>query len=181
MTLIASIKAHVRGEKTLADLEKLGFKHGTNLHVQEGCIIAPGHCMLIAVGDDVTLAPRVHILAHDASTKMFIGYTRIAEVVIGSRVFIGAGAVVLPGVSIGDDVIVGAGSVVTGSLAANGVYAGNPARKIMDTADYIARERARLADSIVFDRGFSIDRADESKRGELGEMVHMRGGRAYIE
>lgn len=60
-------------------------------------IIDPGHCWLIELGDDVTLAPRVHSLAHDASTKRELGYTRIAKVKIGSNVFIGAGSIVLSG------------------------------------------------------------------------------------
>lgn len=44
---------------------------GDNFHAQEGVIIDPGHCWLIEIGNNVTLAPRVHILAHDASTKIF--------------------------------------------------------------------------------------------------------------
>src|SRR3712207_8603225 len=51
-------------------------------------------------------------LAHDASTKLHLGYTKIGEVHIGRRVFLGAGAVVLPDVRIGDEAIVGTGSVV---------------------------------------------------------------------
>ena len=48
------------------------------------CIIDPGHCWLISVGDRVTLAPRVHILAHDASLKETLGYTKIGRVKIGN-------------------------------------------------------------------------------------------------
>jgi acetyltransferase-like isoleucine patch superfamily enzyme len=49
---------------------------------------------------------------------------------IGSRVLVGAGAKVLPGVRIGDDVVVGAGAVVRGDLETAGVYAGVPARRV---------------------------------------------------
>lgn len=48
---------------------------------------------------------------------------------IGDRVSIGTNATILP-VSICDDVVVGAGAVVTRDIAAPGVYAGNPARKL---------------------------------------------------
>jgi maltose O-acetyltransferase len=47
---------------------------------------------------------------------------------IGSNVWIGGGAIVLPGVSIGDDAIVGAGSVVTRDVPPGTTVVGNPAR-----------------------------------------------------
>lgn len=69
-----------------------------------------------------------------ASTHPLDAATRVAgpesakPITIGSRVWIGGGAIVLPGVSIGDDTVVGAGSVVTRSLPARVVAAGNPCR-----------------------------------------------------
>ena len=47
---------------------------------------------------------------------------------IGSNVWIGGGAIVLPGVTIGDDAVIGAGSVVTRDVSAGAVVVGNPAR-----------------------------------------------------
>lgn len=67
-----------------------GLKIGKGCSVMGECIIDPGHCWLIEIGDRVTLAPRVHILAHDASTKRPLGYTRLGNVSIGNDVFIGA-------------------------------------------------------------------------------------------
>lgn len=75
-----------------------GLKIGENCHILGECIIDPGHCWLISIGDNVTLAPRVHILAHDASTKRILGYTLIGRVTIGNNVFIGAGSIILPNV-----------------------------------------------------------------------------------
>lgn len=180
MGLIDQLKARVRGEKTINDLEKLGFTHGRNLHIQQDCIIDPGHCMLISFGNDVTLAPRVHILAHDASTKMLLGYTKIAPVTIGDRVFIGAGTVVLPGVSIGDDVIVGAGSVVTKSLPSGYVYVGNPAKALMSVADYSSKEANRMKALPVFDSKYRIGCAEASLLEELKRDVAAAGG-GFIE
>lgn len=70
---------------------------GKNVHIQEGVILDPGHCWLIDIGDNVTIAPRVHILCHDASTKNGIGYTKIGVVKIENNVFIGANTTILPG------------------------------------------------------------------------------------
>ena len=89
-----------------------GLKMGKDCHVMGECIIDPGHCWLISIGDRVTLAPRVHILAHDASTKRELGQTRLGCVSIGDDVFIGAGSIILPGIRIGNKVVIGAGSVV---------------------------------------------------------------------
>jgi maltose O-acetyltransferase len=47
---------------------------------------------------------------------------------IGRNVWIGGGAIILPGVSIGDDALIGAGSVVTRDISAGAVAFGNPAR-----------------------------------------------------
>ena len=53
-------------------------------------------------------------------------------VVIGENVWIGSGAIILPGVTIGDNSIVGAGSVVTRDIPANVVAVGNPCRVLRE-------------------------------------------------
>lgn len=102
-----------RGDYTTDQLIKRGMKVGRNFGRLNGVILDPAHCWLISIGDDVTMAPRVHVLAHDASTKKYLNYTKIGRVNIGDRVFIGADTVILPNVTIGNDVIIGANSVVT--------------------------------------------------------------------
>ena len=95
----------LRGEYTTEQLVSMGMKVGKNFARLNGVILDPSHCWLIEIGDNVTMAPRVHILCHDASTKHFLNYTKIGRVRIGSNVFIGASTVVLPGVTIGDNEI----------------------------------------------------------------------------
>jgi maltose O-acetyltransferase len=51
----------------------------------------------------------------------------LGKVTLGSRVFVGAGAILLPGISIGDDAVVGAGAVVTRNVTASMTVKGNPA------------------------------------------------------
>jgi len=115
---------------------------GKNFHRMNEVWIDPGHCWLISIGDNVTLAPRVTILAHDASPQAFIEATKIGNVVIGNNVFIGAGSIILPGVTIGSNVIVGAGSVVTKDLPNDFVCAGNPCKMILSLNDYMAKVNA---------------------------------------
>ena len=99
------------------------------------CTLDVSRPWLIEIGDNVTMAPRVHILAHDASTKKALGYSRIGLVNIGSNVFIGAESVVLPGVTIGDNVVIGAGSVVTKDIPSNVVAVGNPCKVMREVGE----------------------------------------------
>jgi maltose O-acetyltransferase len=56
-----------------------GLVVGKNFSMFSDVIIDYSHVWHIEIGDDVTLAPRVHILAHDASTKKYLNYTRIGK------------------------------------------------------------------------------------------------------
>ena len=73
-----------------------------------------------------------------------MNYTKIAKVNIGDRVFIGAAAIILPGVKIGNDVIVGAGSVVTKDIPEGVVVAGNPAKVICTLSSYLEKRNSEL-------------------------------------
>lgn len=135
--LIRKILEYLRGEpQHLEKLLKRGLKVGKNFHRMGGVVVDPSHCYHITIGDNVTLAPRVHILAHDASTYKFIGKTRAANVTIGNDVFVGAGAIILPGVHIGNRVVIGAGSIVTHNIPDNSVAVGNPAKVVCSLDDY---------------------------------------------
>ena len=82
------------------ELRRRGAKIGENVHILDNCIIDPDHCFHISIGNNVTLAPNVHILAHDSSTKLLLNYTKVKNTIIGNRVFIGASSIILPGVTI---------------------------------------------------------------------------------
>jgi maltose O-acetyltransferase len=144
------------GEDTLEALVARGLVVGRNFRLGQGSVIDYHHCWLVDIGDDVVTAPRVHIIAHDGTTKRAIGLTRIARVVIGDRVFLGAGVIVMPGVRIGDDTIVGAGSVVTKSLPAGVVAVGNPAHVVMTTDEYLAHCREAAEGRPTFGPEFTL-------------------------
>ena len=156
MRLIKKMIYHLRGEVSTEDLVKRGLKIGKNFKRLNQVIIDDSHSWLIEIGDDATLAPRVHIIAHDASTKCFLGYTKIGSVRIGNRVFIGAGSVILPSVTIGNDVIVGANSTVTHDLPNGVVAAGNPAVIICTTDEYLIKEKKRLNSLPVYGKEYTM-------------------------
>jgi maltose O-acetyltransferase len=154
--LIRKAKARLRGRPDLEGLRERGLTVGSNVRIEGETFIDPDFSQLITIGDDTTIAVGVMILAHDASTKRLLGYSRVAPVRIGSRVFVGARSVILPGVTIGDNAIVGAGSIVTRDVPAGTLVAGNPARKLADTDAYIARHSAAMADKPVWGWDYTL-------------------------
>ena len=133
-----------------------GMKVGDNVFVQDGCTFDISHCWLIEIGNDVMLAPRVNIIAHDASTKWELGYTLIGHVIIGNNVFVGAGSTILPNVTIGDNVVIGAGSVVTHDIPENSVVAGNPAKEIMSYSQYMNKRKEQFSKNELFEYEYTL-------------------------
>lgn len=88
----------------------------------------------IRIGADARLGFGVRILDADLHPLDSQTPERIEPVRIGDRVWIGADALVLRGVTIGDDSVVGAGAVVTGDLPARVVAVGAPARPVRELA-----------------------------------------------
>lgn len=128
-------------------IEKLierGLVLGKNVKITgDEVIIDNAHCWLIEICDDVVIAPRVIILAHDASS-VHNEATKIGRVKIGKKTFIGAGSIILPNVTIGENVVIGAGSVVTRSVPDNSIVAGNPAKIVGDRRESEQRHKMKL-------------------------------------
>jgi acetyltransferase-like isoleucine patch superfamily enzyme len=87
----------------------------------------------IEIGRDCQIGPQVMIVTSHHDRTLVGGVSRVPRgraVRIGDRAWIGARAMILPGVTVGDDVVIGAGSVVTRDCLEPGVYVGSPARKV---------------------------------------------------
>jgi len=165
---------------SLDNLKRLGLRTGRNLRLQPGATIDKNHCWHISIGDDVTIAPNAYILAHDASTKMHLGYTRIGKVDIGDRVFIGTAAIVLPGVRIGNDVVIGAGSVVSQDIPDNVVACGNPARALSATDEWIDQKRREMATVPCFGEEYTLRQSvNDTMKAEMSDRMVGRIG--YVD
>ncbi len=170
----------LRGEHTTEKLISMGMKVGSNFNRLVGVTLDPAHCWLIEIGDNVVLAPKVHILCHDASTKQFLGYTKIGRVTIGSNVFVGAGSIVLPGVTIGSNVIIGAGSIVTQDIPDNTVAVGSPARVMCSLEEYLNKERQRMESAPCFGEEYTM-RQNVSMEKRMEQKHALDGKIGYID
>lgn len=112
--------------------------YGWNIALGEGVFLNYGCVLLdvcpIRIGDGTQVGPMTQILTADHPRD---GETRAAglefgrPVTIGRNVWIGGGAILLPGVTVGDDAVIGAGAVVTRDVAEGTTVAGNPARPLV--------------------------------------------------
>lgn len=102
---------------------------GAGVFLNFNCVILD--VVEVHIGEKTQVGPGVQILTADhprdaASREAGLEFGR--PVRIGRNVWIGGGALILPGVTIGDDAAIGAGSVVTRDVAGGQTVVGNPAR-----------------------------------------------------
>jgi maltose O-acetyltransferase len=102
---------------------------GGGVFLNFNCVILD--VVRVVIGSGTQIGPAVQIYAADhprdpIARRTGVEYGR--PVTIGENVWIGGGAIILPGVTIGDDAVIGAGAVVTRSVPAGRTVVGNPAR-----------------------------------------------------
>jgi maltose O-acetyltransferase len=102
---------------------------GAGAFLNFNCVILD--VVAVEIGDGTQIGPAVQIYAADhprdpAQRQSGLEFGR--PIRIGRNVWIGGGAIILPGIVVGDDAVIGAGSVVTKNIAAGTIVRGNPAR-----------------------------------------------------
>lgn len=107
---------------------------GPETKINNGCVFI-AEASAISIGRSVLIGPGVSIFDSDfhalvAEHRKAGTAAAVAPVIIGDQVFIGAGAIVLKGVTIGERAVIGAGAVVSTDVLADSIVAGNPARPI---------------------------------------------------
>ncbi|MBD9427849.1 sugar O-acetyltransferase [Pseudomonas sp. PDM15] len=111
--------------------------YGYNIHLAPGVFMNFGCVILdvcrVSIGAGTQIGPGVQLLTADHPREpelraQLLEFGR--PVSIGANVWIGAGALILPGVTVGDNALIGAGSVVTRDVPAGATVVGNPARVI---------------------------------------------------
>ena len=129
--------------------KRLGVQFGKNC--QFGTKNFGSEPYLIKIGDDFYSSGNVQFITHDGSVNVLRNLYEehknsdyFQPIIIGDNVFIGYGAIILPGTKIGNNVIVAAGSVVKGKLSDNSIYAGIPAKYICSVEDYRNKNRDKF-------------------------------------
>lgn len=114
------------------------------ISIGDNCSIRPFSVLYggggIVLGNKVRLGAHTRIISvyHKFDIEEFYEHTYYDKPVkIGNRVWVGAGATILPGVTIGDNVIIGSNSVVTKDVPSNQMWAGVPAVYVKDLPDII--------------------------------------------
>lgn len=143
-------------------LSPVTWEYGKHIHIGEGvfinfeCVFLDG--AEVRIGDGTAIAPRVMFLTaghpvdphererRDPKTGKLIGAQCINKPIsIGKHCWIGAGTIIVGGVSIGDGTTIGAGSVVTRDIPAGVLAAGNPCRVIRKADAKSMRQAANAA------------------------------------
>lgn len=172
------------GEEWAALLKQRGTLHsmGHNCSVQTNVDITDPK--YVRMGHNVRLSGCT-IFGHDGTVNMLnraygLNLDRVGKVDILDNVFIGHGAIVLPGATIGPNAIVAAGAVVTGDVQPDSVYAGVPARRISGIQDVVDRMVADQASypwqPLIAERGPRFDPAIQGRLDDL-RVRHFFGAR----
>lgn len=137
------------GEVILGD--NVRIHKGFGIHVGKGAVFSLGDNSYInpesiiichssiTIGKDCAISWKVELIDDDLHTiydtdDKVLNPSR--QIVIGNKVWIGAGAKILKGSVIGDGAIIAAGSIVTGVVDSNSLYAGIPAKKIKENVNW---------------------------------------------
>lgn len=127
---------------------------------------------MITLGEHVEITSGVRFIPHDGAVwclrymdKRFEKIDLFRPIRVGSNVFFGNNAIILPGVTIGDNVIVAAGAVVTKDIPSNSVAAGVPARVIKSLSDY--------AENVLCDSG-ALETGKLSAKEKKQRIMAMR-------
>lgn len=115
--------AHVHFGKHIYANFNLTLVDDTHIYVGDNTMFGP----------NVTVATAGHPILPELRVKE---YQYNFPVRIGKNCWIGAGAVIVPGITIGDNVVVGAGSIVTKDLPSNVVAVGNPCRVLREISEH---------------------------------------------
>lgn len=118
-----------------------------NLTCIDDTHIYVGDCTMF--GPNVIIATAAHPILPELREK---AYQYNASVHIGRNCWIGAGSIILPGITIGDNTVVGAGSIVTKDLPSSVVAVGNPCRVLREINEH---------DKIYYFKNKKIDLSNE--------------------
>lgn len=171
--IISAIKGMLKTVKMRQDPN--GYARSIGVKMGKGCRLINlqkttfgSEPFLVTLGDDVSVSSNARFIAHDGGIHVFRkdhpDIDLLAPIVVGSNVFIGADAIILPGVTIGDNCVIGARAVVTKDIPSGSVAVGVPARPIGTIDDYWER----IKDKVLHIRNMSPQEKQQFLKEHFG-------------
>lgn len=157
---------------------RIGLKIGNNVDIMDRFFLDPTHCFLISIGDNCVLAPNVRLIAHNASMKQHLGYTRLGKVRIEADCFIGDSVMILAGVTIGKGAIVGAGFVVIKDLPPETVATGNPCRVVCSRKNFLQKHDQYIVSKKTPFSELGQDQLNISQKNKISKFLD--NGTGYL-
>ena len=168
-----------RHKRYINKLKNMGMTIGENCIIMRSIKVDEPHCWLITLGNNVSIAPHARILAHDGSMKQRFGLVKIGRVTICDYAFIGAEAIILPGVTIGEYSIIGSGSVVTKDIPPKVVCSGNTEKVICSVDEFYEKQQKSIKDSQRFGKEYTLaGNITNERKNEMKEAL--ANGIGYI-
>jgi acetyltransferase-like isoleucine patch superfamily enzyme len=177
--LTRRVLGKLRGRPTLEQLAADGLELGDGVTVAPRAYLDPSRPWLISIGEESTISDFAIVMTHDPRTRMLVGATRLGGVVIGRRVFVGLGAIILPGTNIGDDSVIDVRAVVSGEIAPGSFVSGNPGRIVGNVEAMAEACRDAAANRPTWPReGWSSDSGitGERKRAQRNALAEASEG-----
>ncbi len=111
-----------------------GVRIGKDVLIGYNVTIDDVYPRFVTIGDGVALSDGCFLVAHSKPPEYFKGQVEsfVAPLTVGNNVWIGVGAILLPGVTVGEGSVISAGSLVTRDVRPHWIVAGNPARHIKE-------------------------------------------------
>lgn len=132
--MLQSLAGWVPGRFRVSVHRLRGVQIGEDVWIGQGSLLETAYPSLIKIGNGTTIGIRTVIIGHSQD---------ITGVIIGDKVYVGAGALILPGITVGDGAVIAAGSVVTCSVPPMTAVQGNPARPIAKCGVPLQRHTSR--------------------------------------
>lgn len=174
------VAARLRGHVDVNRLVAQGLVLGRSVYIAPTAYVDASHPWLIQIADETLIGPWAIVLAHDTSTRLHTGHTLIGRVTIGKRVYVGHGAIIMPGSTLGDEAVIGPGAVVFGEIPARSVAIGNPAEVVFEVGRFAEMHQEAIGRDPVWPiTGWTLGSISEERKAAQRAALADRCG--YLE
>ena len=131
-------------------LRLCGANVGQNVFIGDNVSFELEHSPQLTIEDEVVIAHHSSLIFHDSSLNNIQGFpVLVGKIILKKNCYLGAHVIVLPGTIVGSNALVGAGSIIKGTLDANTVYVGQPAKPIESVQKLSKKWQAKYPNSLI--------------------------------